>query len=261
MMRAQGRRRRGRARALYASSSSPSVRPRAAQTDRQHCLCARLSPYIQCSLCTARLASGIRPDTLLCNVDARNLQIVVPNRSGHELLRCLARGEVETHVLCAAAEATYDPLLELAKRVPDTKPMFGSKEEVDPVRFLIGSEFGWGGLPAEEAYYLNVNPELPVGEYEITVKDVPVDAFWSISVYNKDGYFEKNDLDVYSVNSISGKPNDDGSFTVYLGGCDDGRVNCIPLTEGWNYAVRLYEPRPEILDGTWTFPSAQPVKK
>ena len=158
-------------------------------------------------------------------------------------------------------KATYDPLLELAKGVPDTKRTFGSKADVDPVRFLIGSAFGWGGLPAEEAYYLNVNPNLPVGAYQITAKDVPVDAFWSISVYNKDGYFEKNDLDVYSVNNISGKPNEDGSLTVHLGGCDDGRINCIPLTEGWNYAVRLYEARPEILDGTWTFPSPQPVEK
>jgi hypothetical protein len=28
---------------------------------------------------------------------------------------------------------------------------------------------------------------------------------------------------------------------------------------GWNYTVRLYRPRPEILDGSWAFPEAQPV--
>jgi hypothetical protein len=28
---------------------------------------------------------------------------------------------------------------------------------------------------------------------------------------------------------------------------------------GWNYMVRLYRPRPEILNGTWKFPEAQPV--
>jgi hypothetical protein len=28
---------------------------------------------------------------------------------------------------------------------------------------------------------------------------------------------------------------------------------------GWNYMVRLYRPRPEILDGTWKFPEAQPA--
>ena len=153
-----------------------------------------------------------------------------------------------------------EPLLALSTGIDGTHKMFGKKEEVDPLRFLIGSAFGWGGLPVEEAYYVSVSPELPVGEYQITAKDVPVDAFWSISVYNKDGYFEENDLGVYSVNNISGEPNEDGSFTVNLGGCGDKRVNCIPLTKGWNYTIRLYEPRAEILDGSWTFPSAQPVK-
>ena len=157
-------------------------------------------------------------------------------------------------------KATYEPLLELSKGVGGTDKMFGKKEDVEPMRFVLGSAFGWGGLPVEEAYYLNVSPDLPVGEYQINAKDVPVDAFWSISVYNKDGYFEENDLGVYSVNNISGTPNEDGSFTVNLGGCEDKRVNCIPLTDGWNYAVRLYKPRAEILDGSWTFPSAEPVK-
>ncbi|TDI60016.1 MAG: DUF1214 domain-containing protein [Alphaproteobacteria bacterium] len=157
--------------------------------------------------------------------------------------------------------ATYKPLLELSKGLTSTESTFGSKADVDPVRFLLGSAFGWGGLPAEDAYYLNVNPDLPIGEHQITVKDVPVDAFWSISVYNKDGYFQKNDLDAYSVNNISGKPNKDGSFTVHLGGCKDKRVNCLPLTEGWNYTVRLYQPRKELLDGKWVFPGPAPVKK
>jgi hypothetical protein len=39
--------------------------------------------------------------------------------------------------------------------------------------------------------------------------------------------------------------------TVQFGGCDD---------QGWNYMVRLYRPRPEVLDGTWTFPEAQPER-
>jgi hypothetical protein len=29
---------------------------------------------------------------------------------------------------------------------------------------------------------------------------------------------------------------------------------------GWNYIVRLYRPRAEVLDGRWTFPKAVPVK-
>jgi len=37
------------------------------------------------------------------------------------------------------------------------------------------------------------------------------------------------------------------------------RGNCIPITLGWNYAIRMYQPREEILDGSWQFPVPQPV--
>jgi hypothetical protein len=53
------------------------------------------------------------------------------------------------------------------------------------------------------------------------------------------------------------RKNDDGSIPVYLCDCGDDRANCLPLTDGWNYIVRLYQPHPEILDGTWTFPTVQ----
>ena len=95
--------------------------------------------------------------------------------------------------------------------------------------------------------------------HRFTVKDVPVDGFWSISVYNAQGYFEKNDRNAYSVNNLTAKKDPDGSVTVQFGGCNDSAPNCVPIMAGWNYAVRLYRPRKEILDGTWKFPVAQPV--
>ncbi|RYH07178.1 DUF1214 domain-containing protein [Tropicimonas sp. IMCC6043] len=157
-------------------------------------------------------------------------------------------------------EAVFAAALELSRHMGDSSRTFGRKGEVDPVRYFLGSAFGWGGLPEEQAYYLNVDPSLPVGEYKIEVPaDVPVDAFWSVSLYNAEGRYEKNDLGVYNINSVTGIRNDDGSMTVNLGGCEDGRVNCIPIMEGWNYAVRLYQPRPEILDGSWDFPTAEPA--
>lgn len=146
-------------------------------------------------------------------------------------------------------------LKELARFSVGTERTFGSREQVDPVRHLVGTAVGWGGLPETEALYLNIEPNLPVGEYSLTVADVPVDGFWSISMYNADGFFEKNDRDAYSVNSITADRHQDGSVTVNFGGCGDDRPNCLPIMEGWNYLVRLYRPRPEILDGTWRFPS------
>ncbi len=158
----------------------------------------------------------------------------------------------------ASLNATLQALLERGRAVKGFAHAFGKKDEVDPDLHLIGTAGGWGGLPEQEAFYENVDLGLPVGEYQLTVRDVPVDAFWSVSVYNADGYFEPNDRNANSVNSITAKPNDDGSVTVSFGGCSDERPNCLPIMEGWNYAVRMYQPRPEILDGSWTFPSAKP---
>ncbi len=64
---------------------------------------------------------------------------------------------------------------------------------------------------------------------------------------------DTGDRYLYSVNNISGEPNKDGSFTVHFGG-DPKSVNYLPIMEGWNYIVRLYQPRKEVLDGSWTFP-------
>ncbi len=154
----------------------------------------------------------------------------------------------------ASFDSTRRALLSLAAGLTAFDPMFGTEDEVDPVRHLIGTAAGWGGLPTQEATYIGVAPALPVGQYELTVGDVPVDGFWSISVYNADGYFEPNDAGVYSVNSVTGVRDDDDSITVRFG--DHGDLpNSIPIADGWNYLVRLYRPRPAIVDGSWRFPA------
>jgi hypothetical protein len=81
-------------------------------------------------------------------------------------------------------------------------------------------------LPKSAAVYLGVYPKANDGKivHKLTVKNVPVEGFWSISLYNAKGYFEKNELGA-----------------------------------GWNYTVRLYRPRKQIIDGVWKFPEAQPV--
>ncbi|TKV71869.1 DUF1254 domain-containing protein [Bradyrhizobium elkanii] len=138
---------------------------------------------------------------------------------------------------------------------------FGSKEQVDPVRHLIGTAAGWGGNPDKDASYLSVTPSRNDGTtvYKLTVRDVPVDAFWSISVYDAKGYFEKNPYDAYTLNNITAKKSADGSIAIQFGGCDGKIPNCLPIMKGWNYTVRLYRPHPEILNGKWKFPAAQAV--
>lgn len=151
-------------------------------------------------------------------------------------------------------DETRTALLALARNLGAFDRMFGAKSEVDPIRHLIGTAAGWGGLPASEASYIGIDPRLPVGSYELTVADVPVDGFWSISVYNASGFFEPNPAGVYTVNNVTGVPNADGSMTVRFGEHPDGAANVIPIVEGWNYLVRMYRPRAEVLDGSWNFP-------
>lgn len=152
---------------------------------------------------------------------------------------------------------TAEALLMLAKGVPDSRGTFGAKAEVNPIRHLIGTVAGWGGLPESEAYYIIETEPRPVGHYTLTVSDVPVDGFWSLSIYNRDGFFEENPYDTYSLNNLTSETNDDGSFTLNLAPDGEGLTNYLYVMEGWNYAFRCYRPRQAILDGTWTLPEPQ----
>jgi hypothetical protein len=151
----------------------------------------------------------------------------------------------------------------LASTMKDTNQSFGSKEDTDELAHFLGAAVGWGGNPAKDAEYLNFVPKQNDGKtpYTLTVKDVPLvdGGFWSISLYNAKGFFVKNDSNAYSINNITGKKAKDGSITIHFGG-DPKQSNYLPIMDGWNYAVRMYRPKQQILDGTWKFPAPQPVK-
>jgi hypothetical protein len=161
----------------------------------------------------------------------------------------------------ASLRTVRDALNVLAVTKSDTSGLFGDKVKLNPIDHLLGTAFGWGGLPKEAAVYQNGVPPLNIGStsYVLTVRDVPVDGFWSITVYNAKGFMEPNALSAYSVNNVTAKPNADGSVTVHFGG-DPASVNYLPTTEGWSYVVRMYQPRKQVIDGSWKFPDAQPAK-
>lgn len=160
----------------------------------------------------------------------------------------------------ASRDKVRSALKTLAASGGGMEKAFGKKNEVDPVQYLIGAATGWGGNPIYAAKYIPVYPEANDGKtvYSLTVRDVPVDGFWSISVYNAEGFFEKNSLGVYSINNLTARPNADKSVTIQFGGCTNEVTNCIPTSKGWNYIVRLYRARKPLLDGSWTFPEARP---
>src|SRR5882757_2816384 len=162
----------------------------------------------------------------------------------------------------ASVKKVKAALLQLGTTVSDTRRMFGANEhQVDPVKHLIGSAMLWGGNPEKDALYLPITPARNDGStiHKLTVGDVPVDGFWSLTVYNSEGYLQPNPANTYAVNSITAKQASDGSVTIQFGGCDGKAANCIPITPGWNYTVRLFQPRSNLLDGSWRFPEAQPV--
>jgi hypothetical protein len=105
--------------------------------------------------------------------------------------------------------------------MPDFKKAFGTKEEVDPVRCLIGTALGWCGNPDKDATYLNVTPSKNDGKTisRLTVKNVPVDAFWSVRVYNAEGFYQKNPSNAYALNNITAQKSDDGSIAIRFGCC------------------------------------------
>ncbi len=154
-----------------------------------------------------------------------------------------------------------DAINVLASTMTSFHGSFGTKEEVDPVAYLLGAASGWGGNPEKDAMYLNVTPENNDGKmaYTVTAKDVPVDGFWSVSLYNGKGFFQMNPYNAYSINNITGEKAKDGSITIHFGG-DPKQSNYLPIMDGWNYIVRLYQPHKEILDGTWKFPAPQAVQ-
>jgi hypothetical protein len=157
--------------------------------------------------------------------------------------------------------ARYQTLFKMVQQLvnfagKDTIGSMGKRGEVDTLKHTVATIAGWGLLPPERAMYQAVQLNLSTAKkYKIQVPtDVPVGAFWSISMYNAKGFFQKNDLGVYSLNSVTAKRNADNSVTIHLGGCEDGRSNCLPFAgEGFYYQWRMYEPGEAFLKGEYAF--------
>ncbi|WP_438695996.1 DUF1254 domain-containing protein [Tsukamurella sputi] len=162
----------------------------------------------------------------------------------------------------ASQDRVRTALLGLAATITDTRKMFGPRNEVDELDHLLGVAAGWGGNPAKDATYFRVAVPDDSGRtaYRMRLaKEVPADAFWSVSVYNAQGYFDKNPRDAYTINNVTAARNPDGSVDVQYGACENGAPNCLPIGPGWNVTLRLYRPRESALDGAWRPPSLEPL--
>jgi len=89
----------------------------------------------------------------------------------------------------------------------------------------------------------------------------PVNGFWSLTLYNRNHFFEPNDLKRYSLGTKNKdlQYNPDGSLTLYVQGApppDSQRSNWLPAPKDGDFSLymRTYWPKAEITKGAWTPP-------
>lgn len=131
---------------------------------------------------------------------------------------------------------------------------------------------GLGANLAEDAVYPlllhDSNGEQPVGERDYVLHFAadqlpPVDAFWSVTMYDQEGFPATNDLDRYALGDRDTlEYNDDGSLDIYIGYEQPEEApisNWLPAPKGpIGVTMRLYSPKPNVLDGGWAPPPLTP---
>jgi hypothetical protein len=133
--------------------------------------------------------------------------------------------------------------------------MFGKKEDLSLENHNCGTAYGFGGFTQDQAVYPSLVPE-NTNPATFTLKDVPVDAFWSVTVYDKDGFpFGES----YNVNSAFAKANSKGEYVIHFGG-DKKADNYLDIFEGWNFTLRMYQPKEAYFNGSWKMPELIEVK-
>ena len=123
-------------------------------------------------------------------------------------------------------------------------------------------------LPEDAIYPLNLADEngMPLdGANRYTIHfdkgaTPPVNAFWSLTLYDREGFQVANSLNRFAVSSwMPFKYNPDGSLDLYFQNESPGtdkEVNWLPAPKGpFNLTMRLYSPRSEALTGRWNPPS------
>jgi len=143
--------------------------------------------------------------------------------------------------------------------------------EVSYLQLAAGTKGGWGGPvtshSAYESLMFDKNGEVlngSKGTYRLTTTEPPVDAFWSITVYDteKGGFLHPNNQNKYHINNTGAVKNEDGTVTfLFKQKCEEGDINCLEVPAGtFDLTTRYYLPHEEIRSGEWTFPKPELIK-
>ncbi|WP_223533951.1 DUF1254 domain-containing protein [Pseudomonas sp. GL-RE-20] len=137
----------------------------------------------------------------------------------------------------------------------------------------IVTQMGLGAnLPEDAIYPLNIGdsngkPLEGANKYVLHFNKgeaPPVNAFWSITLYDPEGFQVANSLNRFAVSSwMPFKANADGSLDLYFQNESPGKdleANWLPAPKGpFNLTMRLYGPKAEVLNGKWNPPAVKPM--
>jgi hypothetical protein len=92
----------------------------------------------------------------------------------------------------------------------------------------------------------------------------PVNAFWSVTMYDNDGFQAANELNRFAISSwMPLKKNADGSLDLFIQHENPGsekESNWLPAPKGvLGVTMRLYAPRPAVLNNDWNPPAIKRV--
>jgi hypothetical protein len=132
----------------------------------------------------------------------------------------------------------------------------------------------WENMPSETKYiYRDFDstgqPLDGSNNYTLTFakgQTPPVKGFWSITLYNKQHFFNHNPLKRYSLGTKNKtlQNNSDGSLTLYFGAKSPGKdkeSNWLPAPDGvFSLYLRTYWPKQSILKGSWMPPNVEMLK-
>jgi hypothetical protein len=127
---------------------------------------------------------------------------------------------------------------------------------------------GLGANPPEDAIYplllTDADGNATTGDRNYVLhfeadKLPPVAAFWSITMYDAEGFQVANDLNRFAIGDRDQLDyNPDGSLDIIIQHTNPGperEANWLPAPTGpLGITMRLYAPKPEALDGRWTPP-------